>query len=116
MPDEKKSPDSKAAHHSTSGPIFGILSPKAGDTVSQVFNVIGTYPTDGKTVTVTITPTGDTESAVVSDKTWIVAFDPAQACSPATITATTATATDPPQSVTNVNISDNPIAIFELVD
>jgi len=115
MPDEKKGPDSKSPHHSTSGPVFAILSPKPGDTVSQVFNVIGTSPSEGKMITVTITPTNDSVSVVVSDKTWIAAFDPAQACDPATITAT-GPDTNSPQSVTNIHILDNPFAVFETID
>jgi hypothetical protein len=114
MSDEKKGGHAKT-HHVTDGPIFAILSPRPGDTVSQVFNVIGTSPSEGKTITVTITPTGDTALAVVSDKTWIAAFDPAQPCDPATITATGPDANSP-QSITNIHILDNPFAVFEIID
>jgi hypothetical protein len=115
MPVQKKSAQPNAAPVVTSGPGFAILSPVAGDTVPLVFSVVGTFPTNGSSISVSISPTGDASSAVVSGNTWTAAFSPAQAASGATITAT-GPDPDSPQSVTNVTIGTAPGAVFDTVD
>ena len=113
---QKKSAPSQAAPViQTSGSLFAILSPVAGDTVPLVFSVVGTFPTDGSSISVSISPTGDASSAVVSGNTWTASFSPAKAATAATITAT-GPDPDSPQSVTNVTIGSTPAAVFDAVD